>query len=114
MLKARRVPGARKKEIEAKPLSPVAQVKNAMQQLVVCVSSGEKAVCGASVKHDPQLNGKRRLIEHDCFTVIALHQPVSHDLREIVAATRIAGELERIGNYVSDNASIVTQMAVGS
>jgi phosphate transport system protein len=110
MLKARRVLDTKKKEIEENLLHLVSQVKDALQQSVVCLSSGEKALCGTVIEHDSQINEKRRLIEHDCFMVIALHQPVSHDLREIVAATRIAGELERIGDYASDNASIVMQM----
>jgi phosphate transport system protein len=110
MSKTRRALDTRKKQIEDNLLGLAAQVKDAIQQSVVCLSSGEKAVCGTIVEQDSQVNEKRRLIEHDCFTVIALHQPVSHDLREIVAATRIAGELERIGDYASNNASIVMQM----
>jgi phosphate transport system protein len=110
MSKTRRVLDTKKKQIEDNLFSLAAQVRDAIQQSVVCLSSGEKAVCNKITEHDSQINEKRRLIEHDCFTVIALHQPVSHDLREIVAATRIAGELERIGDYASDNASIVMQM----
>jgi phosphate transport system protein len=110
MLKARRVLDAKKKQIEDNLLSLVDQVKDAMQQSVVCLNSGDESVCSTIVGRDSQINEKRRLIEHDCFTVIALHQPVAHDLREIVAAIRIAGELERIGDYASDNASIIMQM----
>jgi phosphate transport system protein len=110
MLKARRILDTRKKQIEDNLLGLVAQVKDAIQKSAVCLSGGEEALCRIVIERDSQVNERRRLIEHDCFTVIALHQPVSHDLREIIAATRIAGELERIGDYASDNASIVTQM----
>ena len=112
MLKPRRVLESKKKQIEDNLLSLVAQVKEAVHKAAVCLSSGDKEGCSTIIEHDSQVNEKRRLIEHDCFTVMALHQPVSHDLREIVAATRIAAELERIGDYASDNASIVMQMDI--
>ncbi|PJF45976.1 MAG: phosphate transport system regulatory protein PhoU, partial [Candidatus Thermofonsia Clade 3 bacterium] len=56
------------------------------------------------------INNKRRLIEQDCLVAIASQQPVAHDLRDIVAYMRIAGELERIGDYASDIAKSVLEL----
>lgn len=41
---------------------------------------------------------------------IASQQPVAHDLRDIVAYMRMAGELERIGDYASDIAKSVLEL----
>ena len=110
MVKTRHVLDAKKKQIEDNLLNLVTQVKDAMEQAVICLSKGDQGVCATVVENDPEINQNRRLIEHDCLTAIALHQPVAHDLREIVAASGIAGELERTADYASDIATIVMQM----
>ncbi len=110
MPKARHILDNKKKQIEENLDGLVDQVKNAMNRAVACLSSGDRAVCNAIIENDPQINQNRRLIEQDCLMAIALHQPVAHDLREIVAAARVAEELERAGDYASDIASIVMQM----
>ena len=38
-------------------------------------------------------------MENDCLLVMATQQPVARDLRELVAATFVAVELERCGDY---------------
>jgi phosphate transport system protein len=69
----------------------------------------EKDVCRAIVESDSKINQGQHQVEQDCLLAIALHQPVAHDLREIVAAGRIAGELERAGDYAADIAAIILQ-----
>ena len=110
MLKARNLLDEKKKKIEAVLLNLVTQVRDAIDQAVVGLSSGNKSVCSSIVERDAEINKNRRTVENECMTAIALHQPVAHDLREIITASRIAEELERIGDYISDIASIVMQM----
>lgn len=110
MLKARHLLDVKKKQIEDNLVSLANQVKEAMEQAVMCLRTGDKTVCSAIIAGDEQINESRRLIEHDCLLAIALHQPVAHDLREIAAASRIAGELERTADYASDIAAINLQM----
>ena len=110
MSQARHILEVKKKQIETNLLAMVHQVKQAMEQAMNCLNGSDKAACRRIVENDAQVNEIRRLIEQDCFTAIALHQPVAHDLRDIVGSARIAGELERTGDYASDIASIVTQM----
>lgn len=40
-------------------------------------------------------------IEEECLKVLALHQPVAHDLRLIVAALKMTSDLERIGDFAT-------------
>lgn len=107
MLKARHILDVKKKQIETQVNDLATQVKYAIEQAITCLASGDKALCNTVVENDSQINEKRRLIEQDCVLAIALHQPVAHDLREIVAATRIAEELERTADYAADIAAIV-------
>ena len=107
MLKARHILDVKKKQIETQVNDLATQVKCAIDQAITCLAGSDKALCKAVVENDSLINEKRRLIEQDCVLAIALHQPVAHDLREIVAATRIAEELERIADYAADIAAIV-------
>lgn len=47
-------------------------------------------------------------MEEDCLKLLALHQPVAHDLRMIVAVLKINSDLERIG----DHAVIIAEEAI--
>jgi phosphate transport system protein len=41
-------------------------------------------------------------VEEQCLQVLALHQPVAHDLRFIVSALKVNSDLERIGDLAAD------------
>ena len=110
MSEPRHILEVKKKQIEKNLLALVALVKDAMEKAALCLTDADQAVCKLLVENDVQINECRRLVENDCLMAVALHQPVAHDLRDIVTATRIAVDLERIGDYVSDIASIVIQM----
>ena len=81
-----------------------------MGQAMSCLAGENKALCHPVIEHDAEINRGRYLVERECLTAIALHQLVANDLRDVVAATRIAADLERIGDYASDIASIALQM----
>jgi phosphate transport system protein len=52
------------------------------------------------VKRDDKLmDALRYRVENECLLVLATQQPVARDLRELVAATFVAVELERCGDY---------------
>jgi len=56
------------------------------------------------VRRDAQLDALEREIETFCIRLIALRQPVGADLRLIVAALKLANDLERIGDYARNGA----------
>jgi len=56
------------------------------------------------VRRDAQLDALEREIETFCIRLIALRQPVGGDLRLIVAALKVAHDLERIGDYARNGA----------
>jgi phosphate transport system protein len=109
MLESRHTLVARKTEIEKDLVRLFSRVKNAMEQAIECLNVCDKDVCRAIVESDSKINQGQHQVEQDCLLAIALHQPVAHDLREIVAAGRIAGELERAGDYAADIAAIILQ-----
>jgi phosphate transport system protein len=50
-------------------------------------------------RDDKVMDALRYKVENDCLLVMATQQPVARDLRELVAATFVAVELERCGDY---------------
>ena len=54
------------------------------------------------VEEDPKVDALEREAEQFVIRMLALRQPVAGDLRRIVAALKITGELERIGDYAAN------------
>jgi phosphate transport system protein len=50
------------------------------------------------MRGDEPLNELHIEIDNRCFTLLALHQPMATDLRQIVAAVKINTDLERVGD----------------
>ena len=51
---------------------------------------------------DPRLDLLQREIEEQATLTIARRQPVANDLREIIGAIRVAGDLERVGDLAKN------------
>ncbi len=51
-----------------------------------------------TIAGDPAIDAMQRAIEDAAVHIIARRQPVAVDLRDVVGAMRIAGDLERIGD----------------
>jgi len=55
-----------------------------------------------AVEEDPKVDALEREVETFVIRLLALRQPVAVDLRHIVAALKITGDLERIGDYAAN------------
>jgi phosphate transport system protein len=54
------------------------------------------------VESDPKVDAVERDVEQFVIRLLALRQPMAGDLRRIVAALKITGDLERIGDYAAN------------
>jgi phosphate transport system protein len=66
------------------------------------------------VSTDPRLDALQREIEEAAILTIARRQPMAVDLRECVAAIRISGDLERVGDLAKNIAKRTLQIATES
>ena len=71
------------------------------------VDLGQKVVAS-----DSRLDALQREVEELAVLTIARRQPMAIDLREIVAAIRIAGDLERVGDLAKNIAKRTVKIAV--
>ena len=72
----------------------VAQVRDAVKAVV----SGDTALGERVIDGDAELDLAEAGIEQAAVKLIALRQPVSVDLRDVISAMKIAGNLERCGD----------------
>jgi phosphate transport system protein len=54
------------------------------------------------IAHDKKLDALQREIEEQAILIIARRQPMAVDLREVIAALRIASDIERIGDMAKN------------
>src|SRR5262245_8342580 len=56
----------------------------------------------AVISGDSRIDALQIDVDHRCFTILALQQPVAVDLRAVVSALRINDDLERVGDLAVD------------
>ena len=67
----------------------------------------DSAIVERVLVSDAAINQLHIEIDHRCFTLLALHQPMAVDLRAIVAAVKINTDLERVGDLAINIAEAV-------
>ncbi|BAP86208.1 phosphate transport system regulatory protein [Paucilactobacillus hokkaidonensis JCM 18461] len=63
---------------------------------------GDQRTAKEIVAHDHQINDREMKLEQDAFEIIALQQPVTSDLREVVTILKAVSDLEHAGDHARD------------
>jgi phosphate transport system protein len=66
------------------------------------IANRDTAAATRAIEADPQVDALEHEIEQFVIRMLALRQPMAGDLRMIVAALKITGDLERIGDYAAN------------
>jgi phosphate transport system protein len=66
------------------------------------VSDRDSALAARTVEGDAKIDALEQETEKFAVRLLALRQPMARDLREIVAAIKIASDLERIADYAAN------------
>ena len=85
-------------------------IQEAMQALV----TGDEELAAGVVERDLKLDRLESEVDELAVRVIALRAPMADDLREIIAALKIAGVVERIGDHATNVAEMVHFAALGT
>ena len=83
-----------------------AAIGSAMQAL----TRGDEEAARRVVDEDARIDVLEAEVEKLAIQIIALRAPMADDLREVVAALKIAGVVERIGDYAKNIAKRVPQL----
>ncbi|AQS83702.1 MAG: phosphate signaling complex protein PhoU [Acetobacter aceti] len=76
-------------------------VERQTAQAVKAVVDGDEEAALEAPELDPEVDELEREAEALAIRILALRSPMAVDLRTIVAALKITGDLERIGDYAS-------------
>jgi phosphate transport system protein len=81
-------------------------IEEAMQALV----NGDEELAKSVVKRDRKLDALEAEVDTLAIRIIALRAPMADDLREVIAALKIGGVVERIGDYAKNIAKRVGRL----
>lgn len=93
--------GVRKDLIEIAEL-----VQTAVNRATVSLLEGDAAVAEEVISADSRIDELRERVENECYEIISLQAPVATDLRTLIAALKMAGEYERMGDLAVHVAKI--------
>jgi phosphate transport system protein len=91
-------------------LSLAALVEENVRNAVRSVNERDQAMAYRTIETDHVIDIAEVEVEEECLKILALHQPVAHDLRYIVAMLKINRDLERIGDLAVTIAERAIQM----
>jgi len=73
-------------------------VQTAVRRATRALLTGDAALAEQVIDADLEIDRARERVEDSAFLMLSLQQPVASDLRTVVAALRMVGELERMGD----------------
>jgi len=85
-------------KLKKKLLSLSAIVEDTVYRAVKSLRERDGKLAQWVIEIDNEIDEREVDIEEECQKILALHQPVAHDLRFIIAVLKINAELERIGD----------------
>lgn len=71
------------------------------------LNSGDVDLANEVMRYEKRINGLEVNVEKACENILALYNPVAHDLRFVLSTLKINLNLERIGDYARSIAKIV-------
>jgi phosphate transport system protein len=84
----------------------IAEMGGIAEKMVIdamdALSQADMTLAHQVVTTDPRLDALQREIEEQAILTIARRQPMAVDLREIIGAIRVAGDLERVGDLAKN------------
>ncbi len=87
------------------------RVDAAIDRAITALINQDKRLARDVVDADQTINTRRYQLEDACLTTIVRQQPVARDLRRLIAAMHVAGELERMADLAEGVANIVLKIA---
>lgn len=83
----------------------------ALQRSIGALQEDDRTAAQEVVAGDEKIDERHALIQQEVVTMLATQQPTAGDLRSVIAALSIAGELERVGDYAAGTAALVLRSA---
>jgi phosphate transport system protein len=97
-------------DLQNRTLQLAGQVAEQLLQATRALQQHDLNLAQRVDKADAEINAIRFEIEESCYTLLALQQPNSHDMRRIVASVSVVTNLERMGDHAAGIARLALEM----
>ena len=74
------------------------RVDENLERMREVLHTGDSALAGSTIKCDDVIDAMNVSLTERCYTLLGRESPVASELRFVVSALRIIGELERVGD----------------
>ncbi len=91
--------------VQEKVLGMAEMVKRELADCLQAFADRDHLEASDAAAADMLINASERNIDNLVVSTIVLHQPMASDCRQLIAALRIARDLERIGDYATNIAN---------
>lgn len=92
------------KRLKASIVQMAGAAEAQIDQALACLAQRNPDLAREIVESDARLDSYEHEIEAHCMRMLVLRQPVADDLREVIAALKISGNLERVGDHAANTA----------
>lgn len=79
-----------------------AMISKSMNQMIIALKEKDIPLANEVIEDDEKIDAMELKIEKDCILVLARHQPIASDLRDVTSVFRVITDLERIGDQCAD------------
>lgn len=97
--------------LKRKILALAALVEDSVGKAVSSIAERNEELAKEVIEGDEGIDSQEVEVEEECLKILALHQPVAHDLRFLVAVLKLNNDLERIGDLAVNIAERVASVA---
>ena len=92
-------------------LSLAGSVEEAIYKAIQALQSRDRALAQQVIMGDDPIDSQENRIEEECLKVLALHQPVAVDLRQVATVLLVNADLERIADLAGNIAERAVALA---
>ncbi|MFW6035736.1 MAG: phosphate signaling complex protein PhoU [Halanaerobiales bacterium] len=98
------------RELKNDMLKMGSMVEDAIHKSVQALKEGNLDLAAKVITDDDNIDEFELQLEEKCTKLIALQQPVAKDLRTIIVISKLATDLERMGDHASNIANMVLEI----
>ncbi len=95
------------KKLKNEMLKMGSMVEEAIRKSIKALENQDLELAGQVIEQDDEIDKYELELEEMCTKLIALQQPVARDLRTIIVISKLATDLERIGDHACNIAEQV-------
>lgn len=90
------------KSLKAELVQMAGAAETQLDHALGCLTQRNPELLEEIIQSDARLDGFEHAVEAHCMRLLVLRQPVADDLREVIAALKISGNLERVGDHAAN------------